>query len=210
MQVSSFLRGTVTMLFKIKSFASFFWNSTNQHGVHSPFVYNLVTKCFYDKKRHTEYSILKKKYTINKTATSVKTSLKCLKLVHRMVAYFQPTTIYISADTASVVKHAIELGSPKAQIRRIDALNKLQSAHLIYFETSNYLKYSSQQFELLFTSVSNETVWIFNAIYANHETKKVWQAIKNHPKVRVTVATFAVGLVFFRIEQQKEHFVIRV
>ncbi len=38
------------MLFQIKSYFKFLWYSKNEHAVHSPFVYNLVTKCFYDKK----------------------------------------------------------------------------------------------------------------------------------------------------------------
>lgn len=37
------------MLFQIKSYLKFLWNSKNEHGVHSPFVFLLVTKCFYDK-----------------------------------------------------------------------------------------------------------------------------------------------------------------
>jgi hypothetical protein len=47
------------MLFQIKSYLNFLWNSTNQHGVHSPFVFDLVTKCFYNTANYPEYSILK-------------------------------------------------------------------------------------------------------------------------------------------------------
>lgn len=39
---------------------------------------------------------------------------------------------------------------------------------------------------------------------------KAWTIIKDHPKVTVTVDTFNWGLVFFRKEQLKEHFKIRV
>lgn len=37
------------MWFKIKSYLTFLLKSTNQHGVHSPFVFGLVTNCFYKK-----------------------------------------------------------------------------------------------------------------------------------------------------------------
>ena len=47
------------MLFQIKSYIKFLWNSKNEHGVHSPFVYDLVSQCFYDKKIYSEYKILK-------------------------------------------------------------------------------------------------------------------------------------------------------
>ena len=50
----------ITMLFQIKSYLNFLWDSKNEHAVHSPFVFNLITKCFYDKKFKPEYTILKK------------------------------------------------------------------------------------------------------------------------------------------------------
>lgn len=44
------------MLFQIKSFLKFLAKSTNQHGVHSPFVFDLLTKCFYDTDRKKWYN----------------------------------------------------------------------------------------------------------------------------------------------------------
>jgi predicted O-methyltransferase YrrM len=35
------------MLFQIKSYLKFLWHSKNEHAVHSPFVFSLITKCFY-------------------------------------------------------------------------------------------------------------------------------------------------------------------
>ena len=48
------------MFFQIKSYLTFLWHSKNEHAVHSPFVFSLLTKCFYDKKPKPEYAILKK------------------------------------------------------------------------------------------------------------------------------------------------------
>ncbi len=42
----------------IKSYINFIWNSKNEHGVHSPFVFDLVTKCFYA----SEFPIENSKY----------------------------------------------------------------------------------------------------------------------------------------------------
>ncbi|WP_304157534.1 hypothetical protein [Mesonia mobilis] len=44
----------------------------------------------------------------------------------------------------------------------------------------------------------------------NNSLLNSWQEIKNHPEVTVTIDTFYWGLVFFRKEQEKEHFKIRV
>ncbi|MGW9686888.1 hypothetical protein [Flagellimonas sp. 2504JD1-5] len=40
------------MLFKLKSYFKFLLKSSNQHGVHSPFVFAFVTKCLYSKKKY--------------------------------------------------------------------------------------------------------------------------------------------------------------
>ena len=47
------------MLFIVKSYIKFVSNSTNEHGVHSPFVFDFVMKCIYDKTNYPEYEVLK-------------------------------------------------------------------------------------------------------------------------------------------------------
>lgn len=44
---------------QLLAYICFWLRSTNQHGVHSPFVYDLVTRCFYDKSQHPAYATLK-------------------------------------------------------------------------------------------------------------------------------------------------------
>lgn len=108
------------MLFQIKSYLKFLWNSKNEHAVHSPFVFSLLTKCFYDKKQKPEYSILKKyrkslfnnksfievtdfgagskvfksnKRQISKIAKTAGISPKRAELLFRISNYFQPKNI---------------------------------------------------------------------------------------------------------------------
>ncbi|TDA94761.1 class I SAM-dependent methyltransferase, partial [Halomonas marinisediminis] len=40
--------------------------------------------------------------------------------------------------------------------------------------------------------------------------QEAWTHIKKHPKVTVSIDTFYWGIVFFRKEQEKEDFVIRL
>ena len=47
------------MYFQLTAYLKFLLKSQNQHGLHSPFVYDLVTKCFYDKKPHEGYELIK-------------------------------------------------------------------------------------------------------------------------------------------------------
>jgi hypothetical protein len=66
-----------------------------------------------------------------------------------------------------------------------------------------------EYFELLIPTITNDSVWIFDDIHWSKDMEEAWEIIKNHPKVTVTIDTFQWGIVFFRSEQLKEHFVIR-
>jgi predicted O-methyltransferase YrrM len=80
---------------------------------------------------------------------------------------------------------------------------------LIYFDGNHSKKATLDYFELLLPTITNDSVWIFDDIHWSPEMEEAWEVIKNHPKVSVTIDTFQWGLVFFRREQEKQHFVIR-
>jgi predicted O-methyltransferase YrrM len=259
------------MIFQIKSYLTFLWNSKNQHGVHSPFVYNLVTKCFYDKKKYPEYAILKNyrnsllanKNTIevtdfgagskvfksntraiNQIAKNAGISSKRAKLLYRVVNYFQPENILEIGTSLGLATSALSLGDKNAKITTLEGcpntlsiakiqlqkfnfntieyinaefssyLNncelKTENCQLIYFDGNHSKKATLDYFELLLPTITNDSVWIFDDIHWSKDMEAAWELIKNHPKVKVTIDTFQWGIVFFRAEQEKEHFVIRV
>ena len=75
------------MIQLITSYLKFLWNSKNEHGVHSPFVFLLVTKCFYDKTTFKPYF------------PHLETKTKKGKLLNRLFHYFQfQEGIYISEN----------------------------------------------------------------------------------------------------------------
>jgi predicted O-methyltransferase YrrM len=82
--------------------------------------------------------------------------------------------------------------------------------NLIYIDGNHSKKATLDYFELLLPTITNETLWIFDDIHWSPEMEEAWEVIKTNPKVSVTIDTFQWGLVFFRKEQPKEHFVIRV
>ena len=261
------------MLFLIKSYLKFLYNSKNEHGVHSPFVFDLVTKCFYDKKKYQEYQslseyrkfLLKSKTTIevtdfgagsrvfksnkrqiSKIAKTAGISPKRAELLFRITKYFQPDTILEIGTSLGLATSALSLGNSNAKITSLEgcpqtmavAKNlfqvsgfKLQNIEFINTEFSSYLKTQQlttdnrqliyfdgnhskkatlEYFELLLPTITNETVWIFDDIHWSSDMEEAWETIKNHPKVTVTIDTFQWGIVFFRTEQEKEHFTIRV
>jgi len=252
----------------VKSYLKFLWNSTNAHGVHSPFVFDLIRKCFYDRKNYVAYKILddyrnallQNKKTIevtdfgagsrvfksntraiNKIAENAGISPKEAKLLFRVVKYFQPKnmleigTSLGLATSALAVNNSVEITTlegcqqtakvAQSQFEKFNfninsvvtefesylrTLNlKPQAFDLIYFDGNHSKEATLNYFELLLPTISNETVWIFDDIHWSEGMEEAWEIIKKHPKVTVTVDTFQWGFVFFRKEQEKEHFIIR-
>ena len=257
------------MLHIIKSYLKFLWHSNNEHGVHSPFVFHLVTKCFYDKKKYAEYSVLKNyrnsllankntlevtdfgagsrifksnKRQISKIAKTAGISQKRAKLLFRITQYFQPNTILEIGTSIGLATSALSLGNKNVEITTLEgcgntmsiAKNQLHNLNniefintefseylknfqfstsnfqMIYFDGNHSKKATLEYFELLLPTITNETVWIFDDIHWSKGMEEAWETIKNHPKVTVTIDTFQWGIVFFRTEQKKEHFVIRI
>ena len=87
---------------------------------------------------------------------------------------------------------------------------KTKNCQLVYFDGNHSKKATLEYFELLLPTITNETAWIFDDIHWSAEMEEAWENIKNHPKVTVSIDTFQWGLVFFRYEQPKQHFIIRV
>lgn len=257
----------------IKSYFKFILNSKNEHGVHSPFVFDLVTKCFYDKMNYPEYSILKdyrksllenqntievtdfgagsrvfktNQRRISAIAKNAGISPKNAELLFRIVRYFQPESILEIGTSLGLATSALSLGNKNAKITSLEgcpntlkvAKNRFQVSsfnlncenidfvntefssylkthhpspfthHLVYFDGNHSKNATLSYFELLLPTISNDSVWIFDDIHWSKDMEEAWGIIKNHPKVTVTIDTFQWGIVFFRTEQTKEHFII--
>ena len=191
------------VLHSIISYLKFLWNSKNQHGVHSPFVYNLVTKCFYNKTNYQEYSILKS----NHKSVNYPISSKQVNLLFRVVHYFQPKSILEIGRLLESATSVFSLGHKNAIISSQNSSSEFYD--LIFFGGNSSKKEVLEYFEMLMPTCTNNSVWIINAIHGGKDMEHTWEIIKNHPKVTVTIDTFYLGFVFFRSEQKKEHFVIR-
>lgn len=255
----------------IKSYLKFLFHSKNEHGVHSPFVFDLVTKCFYNNTKYPEYynlksyrkSLLENKNTIevtdfgagsrvfksntreiSKIAQTAGITPKNAELLFRIVRYFQPKNILEIGTSLGLATSALSLGNEKAKIitlegcpntqkqaqeqlqvqnsnfQNIEFINTEFSSyfkihhpspithHLIYFDGNHSKKATLAYFKTLLPTISNDSVWIFDDIHWSAEMEEAWKIIKNHPKVSVTIDTFQWGIVFFRTEQMKEHFII--
>ncbi|KZS38290.1 hypothetical protein AWE51_17165 [Aquimarina aggregata] len=183
------------MLTRIKRYFKFLLKSTNQHGVHSPFVYNLVTKCFYDKKSNISNNITISAYKKHDL------SLKNLKLINRVILYLECQHIVILDDSPYPIDQIIQIG---------DLASVTKNTESDHYDLAYTNDYSMKTLDILFSNSHNDSLVLINNIYKSKDNLSTWEKIKDHPKVTVTIDTFDLGFVFFRTEQAKEHFTIRL
>ncbi|PHQ57063.1 MAG: methyltransferase [Lutibacter sp.] len=240
------------MWFTIKSFILFLCRSTNQHGVHSPFVYDLVTTCFYQKTNPSNVNSIEtakqwlNNHTEQKIARTSKVknfSRKKTTLLIRMSAYFKPSSVLEIGTSIGLETAALSIGNPVAIINTLEECKNtafiaqglfqklnLKNIKLVVgnFDNTLHAIIIKDQFDLIYFNgihreeqlldcfnlclqrIHNNSIFIFNEINSSEEMQQVWITIKKHPKVTISIDTFYCGIIFFRKEQQKQHFTIRV
>lgn len=131
------------MGFRLWSYLRFLWHSKNEHGVHSPFVFALVTKCFYNRALFSEYDALDKyrrtlladhreidvtdfgagsrvfrsnRRKISDIARHAGIYGKRARLLFRVARYFQPDTILEIGTSVGLATSALALGNPKSRV----------------------------------------------------------------------------------------------
>lgn len=272
-------------MYQIIAYIKFLLKSTNQHGVHSPFVYDLLTKCLYKKEEKPAFKTIRsyiKAVRLDNRIISVKDfgagsrlfksnerkvsdiaknaaiSTKRALLLNRLTSYLNiktalelGTSLGISA-TAITAGNKVRLttleGCPETSriateyfkkfelntisliVGNFDTLlpaEKLSEAienatpgfknqkkqpalDLIYFDGNHQKEATLNYFNQMLPLARNTSVFIFDDIHWSKAMEEAWEEIKAHPRVRVSIDSFFWGLIFFREEQEKEHFTIRL
>lgn len=257
------------MWYQIKSYFFFFLKSTNQHGIHSPFVFDFVTKCVYNKSNYEAYkhlrSIRKRLLQNNKSITitdfgegsrvfksnqrkissiakNAGITYKRQKLLFRITHYFQSKQILEFGTSVGLATSVLGLAK-ESNIVTIEGckntsevaqsvfsefnLNNIklhtstfedfifsnstsETYDLIYVDGNHNKGKTLEYFKFLLQKVNNNSVIIFDDIYWSPQMNEAWIEICQHNKVTVSIDMFYWGLIFFRKEQQKQHFVIRM
>lgn len=188
------------MLYQIKSYVKFLLRSTNQHGVHSPFVYDLITKCFYDKSNFQEYEILKKyrkgllqsqesieitdfgagsrifksnRRKVCAIAKNAGITPKRQRLLFRLARYFNSENVLELGTSLGLATSALSLAHPSAVIRTVEGCpNTAKKAQNSFdeFDLSNIQLYN-WSFEDFLAEMTSEK---YDLVYidGNHQKEK--------------------------------------
>ncbi len=258
------------MWFKFISFLKFLVKSNNHHGIHSPFVYDLITRCFYTKTKIEQIQLFRRirkslftnntvieitdfgqgskifkgnKRVVSEIAKIAGINKKKAYLLIRIVDYLKPKNILEIGTSVGLGTAALSIANGNTSITSLEgcsntatiALNlfkrynldhikvqigkfndtmplavKEANFDLIYFDGNHEKSATLNYFEQCLPTAKNNSVFIFDDINWSYDMQLAWEEIKNHDKVTVTINTFFWGIVFFRTEQRKQHFTVRV
>ncbi|PLX15407.1 MAG: SAM-dependent methyltransferase [Marinilabiliales bacterium] len=239
------------------------------HGIHSPFVFNLVLNVFNNKTPHVDldkafkvYNYYKsskellhlneigagssykktKEQTVGNIIRQSSVNKKYGRLLYNLAKYFKSDFILEIGTSVGVGTTFIAQASPTAKFTTLEGLsgkikvakemssklghktsfiegnfdvtlesvlNGYQKLDFVFFDGNHTKESTLKYFELCALKSHNESIFIFDDIHWSKEMEEAWEEIKDHKNVSVSVDIFRMGLIFFKKELSKEHYVIK-
>lgn len=179
-------------------------NSVNEHGVHSPFVFGLVTKGFYRKQP------LITDVNYNPVAGLNSTTLNIL---FKVIAHFKSYKLIVLGedDVATAVAETMRQAAEEINTKiwfystYVAVPGGVDLAILTGKDRATLLPLMQQ----LKSDINNGSIAVIANIHESDAIEQAWESIKKDPDVTVSIDAYHLGFLFFRKEQQKQHFVIR-
>lgn len=89
------------------------------------------------------------------------------------------------------------------------ALSEMPFPDLVFFDGNHKMEPTLDYFQLCLQHTHPGTIFIFDDIHWSAGMSEAWKRIRNHPKVKVSIDIYHMGIVFFKEELSKEDFILR-
>jgi hypothetical protein len=179
------------------------WNAKGRHGIHSPFVYDLVDKGF-------KLAVSKKQLV--PFVTELGTSSSSLKLLFQLTKHLNFQSIWTNIEKKDVFKSFLQQQAIYVNIHSLNQLdptkNELNS-DLIIIDCSTLSTSNWDTFFELFQRLNDQTLVVFMGIRTNKQTLIKWNDLVSDSAFHFTADLYQFGLLSKRSFQEKEHFVLR-
>ncbi len=194
------------------------------HGIHSPFVYNLVRKVIEEKTRYYAYNDIRE-YIIHDLDIHFKPN-KINKLSFRLINHFNAknileigsgkgiNTLYLTASSPKIICHSIELDTRKYNNAKkiysggwernitlhtnnipFDSLTQKQDC--IYINLKNYKSLINNDLDNISKLIHQKTFIIVEGIRTNKRCRTLWKRIAETESRTIVLDLFNIGIVFF-------------
>ncbi len=239
------------------------------HGIHSPFLFELIIKVLNDKKADEDlkkvFEVYKKykksneilvyneigagtsytrpkRLSVGEIIKKSSVNKKYGSLLFRLIKYFNCKDLLelgtsVGISTAFIARAitksnfvSIEGVAEKVNIaKKITselnlntnfivgnindkleaALNDFEKLDFVYFDGNHTKESTLKYFHFCLNKSHNDSVFVFDDIRWSKGMEEAWTEIKNNKNVRLSVDLYRMGLIFFREELSKEHYIIK-
>jgi hypothetical protein len=182
------------------------FRAKNRHGLHSPYIYNLLDKIVYDHAPRPAYAeIARLVRTLPATpitaAPQRHNSQKVNRLLYRLLYYFAPAGLAVADNVDAVTALYLQQAAPNARAIAWDQLPQ---------QPADVLVCDAAMPPQLPESFKPGAVLIVTHIHADAATLAFWEQVKQQPGLNVNVDFFWLGLAFCRPRQVREGFRLRL
>ncbi|TAD98403.1 MAG: SAM-dependent methyltransferase [Bacteroidetes bacterium] len=160
------------------------------------------------------------------------------EFLFKLVNYFQPKIILELGTSLGIGTAYLEKARPESKIFSFEgsesllnqAKKHLQKSSLVQGNLDNSLKFMTDKmshvdfvffdanhrfeptiryFEICLAKAHENTVFVFDDIHWSAEMSLAWKKVCAHPYVTLSLDFLEIGLVFFRMKQPKQHFLLK-
>ena len=88
-------------------------------------------------------------------------------------------------------------------------LKDFEKLDFVLFDGDHRYSSTMNYFEMCLEKIHNDSVFVFDDIHWSPGMEKAWREITRDPRVTVSIDMYRMGIVFFRRECTKQHYVVR-
>jgi len=207
------------------------------HGIHSPFVFDFVTRVMNDQGPYPAWA------AIEELRGWLLRDQRLGQLLFRIAHHYQPATVLELGTSLGLSTAYLATGAPGARVISMEGsgpiietaaenlhllgvdaellqgnfdvlleplLEKIGPVGLAFVDGNHRYEPTLRYFHLLMAHMSAPAVLIFDDIHWSADMERAWAAIRADSRVYMTIDLFFIGLVFLRDEfKVKQNFTIR-
>ena len=179
------------------------WKAKGRHGIHSPFVYDLIDKCF--RKPISSQDISK----IHQETGIPKKVIRCMLqlLDHLHISHVYTNHLLLQEQTKGsnpiIQAHAIERISESALTGAVIPVS------IIFIDFKLHEDSLTDSVIQLLDMMPEESLILFGGIRQQDSSFVQWQQLISNPNIHLSADLYHFGILSKRSFQEKEHFVLR-
>lgn len=218
------------------SYLKYLLQRKSKYSIHSPFVYEFMTKVANDSGSNRDYdTLLRISRLLDGKNYPNRRRRKQARLLYRLVRFLEPETVLTFGRLSALNTSALALGDLQTKVYLeqspdfLETLNSMgvvnvnlirrdgdeeeqfeqQNTGFVYYSLDDFGDDSWNNLEDGFGEVDEDTVLVFEGIHHSRHTEAAWEAVKASEDVSISMDLYRFGLLFFRDGIEKQDFILK-